>query len=275
VLTFIQLRKACPDVVIRPPPAKDHGSVNAGLTPKSPTSANHYGPGDSSESLPMSPNGGSFSPSARLSREKNRLTLRAYLRTLISTATPSHMPVLLSFLLSSPTTLSQNEVEDAQRREEADRTREDGRKRFAREITSRVDGLREAVQSVKGDLMGKGREFISRHRTPRAKGFTQDGLTKIFSTIKVTPDIRQLPSNYQAVMEWARMSYVPLHSHDATRLLTNKLYPRLASTIFHHFVASDDASESFASMKRIHGMMPYFMMKTALKISNPVAMIRC
>lgn len=53
-------------------------------------------------------------------------------------------------------------------------------------------------------------------------------------------------------------------------------YPfnRLASTVFHHFVASDNASESFAGLKRIHGLMPYFMLKAALKISNPVAMIR-
>ena len=49
---------------------------------------------------------------------------------------------------------------------------------------------------------------------------------------------------------------------------------RLASTVFHHFVAADNASESFASLKRIHGMMPYFMLKATLKISNPVAMIR-
>lgn len=48
----------------------------------------------------------------------------------------------------------------------------------------------------------------------------------------------------------------------------------LASTVFHHFVAADNASESFASMKRIHGMMPYFMLKATLKISNPMAMIR-
>ena len=48
----------------------------------------------------------------------------------------------------------------------------------------------------------------------------------------------------------------------------------MASTVFHHFVASDNASESFANMKRIHGLMPYFMLKAALKISNPVAMIR-
>lgn len=51
-------------------------------------------------------------------------------------------------------------------------------------------------------------------------------------------------------------------------------YLSLASTVFQHFVASDDASESFASLKRIHGLMPYFMLKTALKISNPISMIR-
>jgi hypothetical protein len=50
--------------------------------------------------------------------------------------------------------------------------------------------------------------------------------------------------------------------------------PRMASTVFHHFIASDEASESLAGLKRIHGYMPYFMLKAALKISNPVAMIR-
>ena len=145
--------------------------MNAGVTPKSPTSANYYGPGDSNDSLPIPPSGGSTSSNSRLGREKNRLTLRAYLHSLISTSVTAHSPVLLSFLLSGPTTLSRSEVEDAQRREEADRTREDGRKRFAREIAGRVDGLREAVHSVKGDLMGKGRKFILPHHRSGAKGF--------------------------------------------------------------------------------------------------------
>jgi hypothetical protein len=48
----------------------------------------------------------------------------------------------------------------------------------------------------------------------------------------------------------------------------------MASTVFQHYIASDEASESLAGLKRIHGFMPYFMLKTALKISNPVAMIR-
>ncbi|OBZ70444.1 hypothetical protein A0H81_10045 [Grifola frondosa] len=181
-------------------------------------------------------NGGMVQQASRLAREKNRLTLRSYLHTLLSSSTFASSPVLRSFLLSGPTRLSEEEREDARRREEADWVREDARKRFAKEITARVDGLRDAVKSVKGELVGK------------------DGLSHIFETIKTTENVRDLPPNYQAVIEWARIS--------------------LASTVFQHFVASDGASESFASLKRIHGLMPYFMLKAALKISNPMGMIR-
>jgi hypothetical protein len=51
-------------------------------------------------------------------------------------------------------------LEDVKRREEADMVRDDGRKRFAKEIACRVDGLRDAVRSVKGDIMGKGDRFL-------------------------------------------------------------------------------------------------------------------
>lgn len=47
-----------------------------------------------------------------------------------------------------------------------------------------------------------------------------------------------------------------------------------AATIFQLYVASDTASDSLASLKRLHGIMPYFMLKGILKISNPMAMIR-
>lgn len=65
-------------------------------------------------------------------------------------------PVFKSFLLSSPISLTAEEEEDAKKREEADRVREDGRQKFAKEIANRVDALRDAVKSVKGDIMGKG-----------------------------------------------------------------------------------------------------------------------
>ncbi|KAF9821175.1 hypothetical protein IEO21_00783 [Rhodonia placenta] len=221
-----ELRKAHPGESIPAPPAKDRTIVSLSTTsPISPT-------------MPMLGVGGPTytGGASRLAREKNRLTLRAYLHSLLASPELASSPVLRSFLLSGPTQLTAEEMEDAIRREEADKLREDGRKRFAREIAARVDGLREAARSVKGEL------------------FAKNGLTHIFATIKETEDIRQLPSNYQAVIEWARIS--------------------LASTVFQHFVAADTASESFASLKRIHGLMPYFMLKTILKISNPMAMIR-
>ncbi|KAI9467206.1 hypothetical protein BJY52DRAFT_1142394 [Lactarius psammicola] len=236
---YNELRKAHPDEDIRPPPAKDrtYGSSRAPLSPTvSNTSTFSERPESASnDSLPLSPTP-TAAPSLRLAREKNRLTLRAYLHTLISSITIGSSPVMRSFLLSDPTTLSDEELEDARRREEADKTRDEGRKHFAREISVRVDSLRGLVKSVKGDLLGK------------------DGLTRMFEVIKTTDNVRGLPSEFQAVIEWGRIS--------------------LASTVFHHFIAADDASESLAGLKRIHGFMPYFMLKAALKISNPVAMIR-
>jgi hypothetical protein len=247
-----ELRKFHPEEMVPSPPVKDRTIVNIPRSTSPPdvsivsrmqrttlSDCDATFSDGSSESLPHSPSlqqfGDGRSP-PRLSREKNRLTLRAYIHTLMNNGTIGSSPVLKSFLLSGPTSLSPEEVEDARRREDADRIRENGRKRFAHEIAERVDRLRDAVKSVKGDIMGK------------------DGLSHIFSIIKVTPDINQLPPNYRAVTEWGRIT--------------------LASTIFQMFVASDTASETFASMKRLHGLMPYFLLRTALKISSPVAMIR-
>ncbi|KAJ3560244.1 hypothetical protein NP233_g10967 [Leucocoprinus birnbaumii] len=249
-----ELTKAHPEEYIKPPPQKDRTF----MTVNSPTTPGPPRPSMSSDSVPYDPT--APEPTSRLAREKNRLTLRSYLHTLMASPTVLSSPVFRSFLLSGSITLTAEEREDVKRREEADRVREDGRKKFAKEIASRVDGLRDAVKSVKGDIMGKGGSLIltvyqeSRNLTPNLAILHSDGLTHVFGTIKVTPNIRDLPPNYQAVTEWARIS--------------------LASTVFQQFVASDNASETFAGLKRIHGLMPYFMLKAALKISNPIGMIR-
>ncbi|KAH9965746.1 hypothetical protein BC827DRAFT_1126019 [Russula dissimulans] len=236
---YNELRKAHPDEEIRPPPSKDRAYVSsrAPLSPVSSPSASFELPTSGSDgNPPPSPAPTSVAPSLRLAREKNRLTLRAYLHALMSSATTASSPVIKSFLLADPTTLTDEELEDAQRREEADRTRDEGRKQFAKEVSSRVDSLRSIVKGMKGNLLGK------------------DGLTHVFAVIKSKDSVRDLPPDFQAALEWGRIS--------------------LASTVFHHYVAADDASESFAGLKRIHGFMPYFMLKAALRISNPVTMIR-
>jgi hypothetical protein len=77
----------------------------------------------------------------------------------MSSTTVASSPVIKSFLLADPTTLTDEEVEDAQRREEADRTRDEGRKQFAKEISARVDSLRSLVKGMKGDVLGRGNYF--------------------------------------------------------------------------------------------------------------------
>lgn len=147
------------------------------------------GSNSSSPGSPAIANGSSVlsHQASRLAREKNRLTLRAYLHSLLSSPVFASSPVLRSFLLSNPTRLryvhvlifvtfglsvylfSDEELTDARRREEADRMRDDGRIRFAKEIRERVDGLREAVRSVKGELMGKGTSSPHRVWTSQQK----------------------------------------------------------------------------------------------------------
>ncbi|THH28956.1 hypothetical protein EUX98_g5244 [Antrodiella citrinella] len=222
-----ELRKAHSSEDVPPPPAKDRTHVNVNSPPVSPrTSARsnrpYTIPGSFSsstasiDSLQSSPGGSPVAGSSgqatngvssapmhpsKLTREKNRLTLRSYLHTLLSSRGLASSPVLKSFLLSDPTRLSDEEVDDAKRREEADQVREDGRKRFAQEIKGRVEGLRDAVRSVKGELLGK------------------DGLTHIFATVKETPEVRNLPENYHAVIEWARISMFTGSLMEETKVL--------------------------------------------------------
>ncbi|KAG8691993.1 hypothetical protein FRC11_012339 [Ceratobasidium sp. 423] len=228
-----ELRKHHPMEEIRPPPPKDRSQVVVSTPTNSAFSIRSYlyggGTGtstpstgaptspvptnDSAETL-GSPTSASIQ-SQSLSREKNRLTLRGYLHGLLSHSSAiASSPVLRSFLLSGPIRLTDEERRDAERREEADRVREEGKKKFAEEIAARIEALRGAVRGVRGDMMGV------------------DGLSHIFATIKATQDVRDLPADYRAVLEWARIS--------------------LASTIFQQLVAADSASETLANLKRLH-----------------------
>lgn len=209
-----QLRKAHPDAIVPSPPPKDRTAVDVPLSPT--TLTDPQDPSSDHLAQDPSPPGNFYasqsnagqSPS-RLSREKNRLTLRAYLHTLLATPPFSSSPVLRSFLFSGPTSLSPQEEEDAQCREEADRVREQGRKEFSREIGARVDQLREAVRTFKGEIVGKGNVSFRSHPL-KLICRRLDGLSHVFAIIKVTPRVRQLPDNYQAVLEWARISSVSL-----------------------------------------------------------------
>ena len=224
------LRKECVEQDVKTPPAKDKRVTNAPAdgSPRGSIDEPRF---DRSGSPVFD---GNHVPS--LARERNRLTLRAYLRSLLTNPVLAASPAFQSFLLESPIVLSPAEVRDVHVREEMDHMREAEAARFKAEVDGRVAEL-------EGYLRGFKEEMVK-----------SDGLTRVFATIRQTPDIEGLPIEYRKVFEWARIS--------------------LASTVYQLFLGSDSSSSTFSQLKRIHGMMPYFMLRGVLKISNPVAMIR-
>ncbi|GAA5852283.1 hypothetical protein JCM9279_002489 [Rhodotorula babjevae] len=232
------LRKECIEEAVPSPPAKDRRSVErkAGSSDASTPTAPSPRPSTSSDtSLPPTP-AFDMNHVPTLARERNRLTLRAYLRSLLTNPTLASADAFRSFLLESPISLSPSEEHDIVIREEMDRIREQEMKSFRAEVEERVEELEGYLRTF--------REELVKH----------DGLSRVFATIRNTEKAQDLPVEYRKVMEWARIS--------------------LASTIYQLFLGSDNSSSVFSQMKRMHGIMPYFMLRGILRISNPVAMIR-
>lgn len=217
-----------PDANLPPPPPKDRTALAASNTStqaggsttpyysmynplRAIYGANPAGTGTNSPTYPSSPQSGysyaqgydddSFASSSRtdtvdalnasspLAREKNRLTLRAYLTAILAIPQVLNSPILRSFLLSAPTTLTPAEALDAQRRADVDAVREEGRKRFKEEAEKRVEALREGLREFKGDVVGK-------------KG----GLKAVFDVVKRVENVKDLPKAEASVLEWGRIS---------------------------------------------------------------------
>jgi len=126
---------------------------------------------------------------SHLSREKNRLTLRAYLLNILNLPFVIHSPILRSFLLSNPTTLNPSEAVDSQRRLEADAVREEGRRRFREEAEKRIEALREGLQQFKGDVLSR-----------------DGGLKSVFDVVRRVEKVENLPKAEASVLEWGRIS---------------------------------------------------------------------
>lgn len=81
----------------------------------------------------------------------------------------------------------------------------------------------------------------------------QNGLTKLFQEIKDKETIKDLSIQYQKFAEWLRIE--------------------VAATIYHLFLAEDNSPELFAQAKRIHSLIPYTIIKNAIRIANPAAVM--
>ncbi|KAJ5372323.1 hypothetical protein N7517_004329 [Penicillium concentricum] len=170
-----------------------------------------------------------------LYREEQRVSLRAFLRTVLQNKRIAESKAMEEFLTARPIQLNEEELIDVQRRKDMDAVRIEEQKRFYEIARQRAAELDVYMERFRRDIV------------------ESNGLTKLFAEIREKPSIQDLSPQYQKFAEWLRIE--------------------VAATIYHLFLAEDNSPELFAQAKRIHGLVPYTLMKNVIRIANPAAVM--
>lgn len=182
---------------------------------------------------PLTPTPGS--DTVVLWRENQRISLRAFLRNLLSNPIIAQTKALQEFLTLNPMTPTDADVEDIARRKAMDEKRVEEQKQFYEIARKRAAELDVYMEQFRRDII------------------ESNGLTKLFKEIKDKQTIQDLSLQYQKFAEWLRIE--------------------VAATIYHLFLAEDNSPELFAQAKKIHSMIPYTIIKNAIRIANPAAVM--
>ncbi|KAG5296634.1 PX domain-containing protein [Histoplasma ohiense] len=170
-----------------------------------------------------------------LYRENQRVSLRAFLRTLLQNPRIAESKALEEFLTADPITLNEEELMDIQRRKDLDAKRVEEQRQFYEIARKRAQELDVYMEQFRQDIV------------------ENNGLTKLFHEIRVKNSVEELSPQYQKFAEWLRIE--------------------VAATIYHLFLAEDNSPELFAQAKRIHSLVPYTIMKNVIRIANPAAVM--
>jgi hypothetical protein len=171
----------------------------------------------------------------RLHREEQRVSLRAFLRTVLHHPQVAESRAMRDFLTLQPVKLNEEELLDIDRRKEMDEMRIEEQRQFyeiARQRAAELDVYMERFR----------RDIIERN-----------GLTKLFQEIRNKEKIEDLDLEYKKFAEWLRIE--------------------VAATVYHLFLAEDNSPELFAQAKRIHSLIPYSLLKNVIRIANPAAVM--
>ena len=190
-----------------------------------------------SSSLRPSPRGsGELTPDiVRLYREDQRVSLRAFLRTLLQNPQIAESKAMSEFLTLQPITLNEEELIDVERRKEMDEKRIEEQKQFYEIARQRAAELDVYMERFRRDIV------------------ESNGLSRLFQEIRTKNKIEDLSTEYQKFAEWLRIE--------------------VAATIYHLFLAEDNSPELYAQAKRIHSLLPYTILKNVIRIANPAAVM--
>ncbi|KAK3310183.1 uncharacterized protein B0T15DRAFT_27924 [Chaetomium strumarium] len=170
-----------------------------------------------------------------LPRENQRISLRAFLRSLLHNAQIAGTKAIEEFLTTAPINLTDDDVEDISRRKHLDKKRVEEQKQFYEVARKRAAELDVYMEQFRQDIVER------------------NGLTMLFKEIREKETIQDLSLQYQKFAEWLRIE--------------------VAATIYHLFLAEDNSPELFAQAKRIHSLIPYTLVKNVIRVANPAAVM--
>ncbi|KAL2271098.1 hypothetical protein VTJ83DRAFT_469 [Remersonia thermophila] len=168
-------------------------------------------------------------------RETQRISLRAYLRTLLHNPQIANTKAMEEFLTKDPVTLGDEDVEDIALRKKLDDIRVEEQKKFYEIARKRAAELDVYMEQFRQDIVER------------------NGLTMLFAEIREKETIQDLSLQYQKFAEWLRIE--------------------VAATIYHIFLAEDNSPELFEQLKRIHSLVPYTVVKNVIRVANPAAVM--
>lgn len=179
----------------------------------------------------------SNSSTIKLPRERQRVSVRAYLRELLAVPAVSKSQTFLEFLFRDQLrSLSPGEHEDIGRRRAMDVKRVEDQLEFLRMATLRARELEEHMTEFKQDMM------------------RPDGLQRIFAELREKSYIDDLSPRFQIFLQWAAVEF--------------------SASLYSMFVAGDSSTDLFSQISRIHKLMPYSVLRGILRWSNPVAIMK-
>ncbi|KAF4971112.1 hypothetical protein FZEAL_9919 [Fusarium zealandicum] len=168
-------------------------------------------------------------------RENQRISLRAFLRSLLHNPQLANTNAMQEFLSGQPITPTDDDVEDIIRRKAVDEKRIEEQQQFYEIARKRAAELDEYMEQFRRDIVER------------------NGLTMLFKEIKEKETIPDLSIQYRKFAEWLRIE--------------------IAAVIYHLFLAEDNSPELFAQARRIHSLIPYSVIKNVIRIANPAAVM--
>ncbi|KAL6696169.1 hypothetical protein J3F84DRAFT_373258 [Trichoderma pleuroticola] len=168
-------------------------------------------------------------------RENQRVSLRAFLRSLLHNPQIANTKAMVDFFSGDPITPTDEDVEDILRRKALDEKRMEEQKEFYEIARRRAAELDEYMEQFRRDIVER------------------NGLTLLFKEIKEKQTIGDLSIQYRKFAEWLRIE--------------------IAAVVYHLFLAEDNSADMFAQAKRIHSLVPYTVIKNVIRIANPAAVM--